>query len=175
MALNEACQLWIEQEGREAIERGENPADAGRRLSDEVLKYFETSIAPRTIEQKIRRMFAPPATNVASGGRPTKLQLKRAKTSDEQSNKTLNNEKLEEALYYAERLSAAFSEVLLNNQAFQINTKQDLTNFRFLRAYSPAIIRGFQYCDVNIERAANITKIKPLEDLEEIERKLLEG
>jgi len=62
MAINEACQVWIEQRIQEEKERGTSDAEIGRILASEILKYFEVGIRPRTIEQKSRRF----ATNVAS-------------------------------------------------------------------------------------------------------------
>lgn len=55
MALNEACQLWIEQEIDEGHEKGETNYSIGKRVSEEIEKYFEIKIKPRTIERRALR------------------------------------------------------------------------------------------------------------------------
>lgn len=82
MALNEACQLWIEQEIDAGRANGENPHAIGKRVAQEIKKLFETKMNPRTIEQRARRQ-SKDATNVASKGRPSKSKQKRNKKAAE--------------------------------------------------------------------------------------------
>lgn len=63
MALNEACQLWIEQRIEEEQEKGTSHPEIGRLVGSEIMVMFETQIEARTLEQQSRRI----ATNVANG------------------------------------------------------------------------------------------------------------
>lgn len=55
MALNEACQLWIEQEIDSGLERGDTPYAIGQLIAKEVEKLFEVKIPPETIRSRARR------------------------------------------------------------------------------------------------------------------------
>jgi hypothetical protein len=66
MAINEACQVWIEQEIDTGLAEGKNPHAIGQLIAKEVEKLFEVKIKPRTIEQRARRQNSKDATNVAS-------------------------------------------------------------------------------------------------------------
>jgi hypothetical protein len=56
MANREACELYIEQEIKEQLAQGKKPWSIGKELSKWVEKMFETTINPRTIEQRVRRI-----------------------------------------------------------------------------------------------------------------------
>lgn len=62
MALNEACQLWIEQEIESGLKNGDPLPALGKRIADEIRRLFEVKVKPRTVEQRARRKKA--ATNV---------------------------------------------------------------------------------------------------------------
>ena len=55
MAINEACQLWLEQQIPEGLEGGKSYRQIGRELSKEVLKMFEVYIKPETIRKRAER------------------------------------------------------------------------------------------------------------------------
>lgn len=59
MALNEACQLWIEQRLEEELKSknktGDSLREIGRRISAEVEQFFETKIEPQTITMRASR------------------------------------------------------------------------------------------------------------------------
>ena len=71
MALNEACQLWIEQRLEEELKNREHTGKSlraiGRELAKEILKYFEAKVEPETIAKRAERMAA---TNVATDTTP---------------------------------------------------------------------------------------------------------
>jgi hypothetical protein len=55
MALNEACQLWIEQRIDEELESGGKSHRAiGRELAAEIEKMFETKINPESVRSRVR-------------------------------------------------------------------------------------------------------------------------
>lgn len=55
MANREACELYIRQEIKSALEKGKKPYAIGKELSDWVAKLFEVRIKPNTIEQRAGR------------------------------------------------------------------------------------------------------------------------
>lgn len=91
MALNEACQLWIEQEIDAGLDRGDTPYAIGQLIAKEVEKLFEVKMEPRTIEQRARRQTA---TNVASP-KPSKKQTKpETKLQLEAARKVIQNNEI---------------------------------------------------------------------------------
>jgi len=72
MALNEACQVWIEQRISEELqdrgETGKSLREIGRELAAEIERVFETKVNPRALEKKAEKMTA---TNVAHRESPT--------------------------------------------------------------------------------------------------------
>lgn len=66
MALNEACQLWIEQEIETGLEANKTPYAIGKEIAEDVSKLFEVKINPRTITKKAERQRGLLATNVAN-------------------------------------------------------------------------------------------------------------
>lgn len=69
MANREACELYIEQEIKDGLDAGKKPWTIGKELAGWVERLFEVKIAPRTIEQRARRIDN--ATNVAEKSQPT--------------------------------------------------------------------------------------------------------
>jgi len=70
MALNEACQLWIEQEIDEGLGEGKTPDLISKEVSQAVAMLFETVVKEATIKKRAQRrkgQMSPPV------GRPTKL------------------------------------------------------------------------------------------------------
>jgi hypothetical protein len=61
----EACQLYIEQEIKDGLTQGKQPADIGRELSVWVEKIFEAKIPARTLEQRARRATVVAETKAA--------------------------------------------------------------------------------------------------------------
>lgn len=55
MALNEACQLWIEQEIEEGLKEGKKPYSIGKEISAAIEKLFEAKIPPDTIRKRAER------------------------------------------------------------------------------------------------------------------------
>ena len=72
MAINEACQVWIEQRIKEELETkdesGKSLRAIGRELAAEIERIWEAKVHPRTLEKKAERMDA---TNVAPDEIPT--------------------------------------------------------------------------------------------------------
>jgi len=62
MANKEACEIYIEEQIQEGLEKGKTPYSLGKEISDWISKFLEVNIKPRTIEQRARRKNA---TNVA--------------------------------------------------------------------------------------------------------------
>jgi hypothetical protein len=65
MANREACEVYIEQEIKEALAEGKKPWSIGKELSSWVEKLFEVTIMvylwpawPRTCEYQGQRLFA---------------------------------------------------------------------------------------------------------------------
>ena len=52
---HEACELYIEQEIAEGLEKGETPYYIGKTLSDWISELFDAKINPKTLETKARR------------------------------------------------------------------------------------------------------------------------
>lgn len=73
MALNEACQLWIEQEIDAGLERGDTPYAIGQLIAKEVEKLFEVKMKPETIRSRARRQLN------RSNDQPTKPTKKQTK------------------------------------------------------------------------------------------------
>lgn len=55
MALNEACQLWIEQEIETGLEDGKTPYAIGKEIAKDVSVVFEVRISPDTIRKRAER------------------------------------------------------------------------------------------------------------------------
>ena len=55
MAINEACQLWIEQRVPEGLEEGKSYRQIGREISKEIEKVFEVYVKPETIRKRAER------------------------------------------------------------------------------------------------------------------------
>lgn len=72
MALNEACQLWIEQEIDSGLKRGETPYAISQLIAKEVEKLFEVKMKPETIRSRVRRQ-------VRSNDQPSKPSKKQTK------------------------------------------------------------------------------------------------
>lgn len=62
-SINEACQLYIEQEIEAGLEQGKSKYQIGKEVAAQILKLFEVEVKPRTIEKRAERI----ATNVAKG------------------------------------------------------------------------------------------------------------
>ena len=77
MALNEACQLWIEQEIEEGLREGKKPYSIGKEISAAIEKLFEARIPAGTVEKRAQRIQD---KCLEKAGRPTKLQQKQNKT-----------------------------------------------------------------------------------------------
>lgn len=56
MANKEACELYIEQEIKSALNEGKRPWTIGKELASWVEKLFEVTINPRTIERRAERL-----------------------------------------------------------------------------------------------------------------------
>ena len=58
MAINEACQVWIEQRIQEELETGDGKTKSmvARAISEEIERIFETKVNEETIRSKVRRM-----------------------------------------------------------------------------------------------------------------------
>jgi hypothetical protein len=145
------CNIEYYEQAQEMIEASSatSERDAARRIAELTGEPFDT------VRTRIERGKKDSGLSVSPvGGRPTKLQQKREKTSD--------NAELSAATYHAEKLSDAFANVLLNDTPFILSTEKDAFNLQILRGFAPAIIRAFQYCSIDVEKVANITNIKPL-------------
>lgn len=55
MALNEACQLWIEQEIDEGLDRGKTPDLISKEVSQAIAVLFETTVKRATIKKRAQR------------------------------------------------------------------------------------------------------------------------
>lgn len=75
----EVCQLLIEQEVKDALELDKEPAVIGRELSEFFKNNLKVEIAPRTIEQRARRIKEA-ATGVANPKKPAVKKNKNAAT-----------------------------------------------------------------------------------------------
>ena len=66
MAINEACQVWIEQRIQEELESREDNKKSlraiGREIAAEIERVFEAKVNPRALEKRAERKCA---TNVA--------------------------------------------------------------------------------------------------------------
>lgn len=73
VAINEACQVWIEQRIREELEDGEkSKREIGRVIAAEIEKVFEAKVNPMTVTMKASRIQG--VTNVTQAenqGAPT--------------------------------------------------------------------------------------------------------
>ena len=56
MANSEACELYIEQEIKAGLEKGQTPYSIGKHLSGWTEKLFETHVKPGTIKKKAQRI-----------------------------------------------------------------------------------------------------------------------
>lgn len=73
MAINEACQVWIEQRIKEELEDGgeKSLSEIARAIAAEIEKSFETSIKPDTIRKRAERMARTNVQNEENQGAPT--------------------------------------------------------------------------------------------------------
>lgn len=55
MAINEACQVWIEQRIKEELPTGKSYRAIGREIAQEIAKVFEAQVNPRTLEKRAER------------------------------------------------------------------------------------------------------------------------
>lgn len=74
MAINEACQVWIEQRIKEELEDGGEKSlrEIGRVIAAEIEKVFEAKVNPMTVTMKASRIQS--VTNVTpteNQGAPT--------------------------------------------------------------------------------------------------------
>jgi hypothetical protein len=67
MANREACELYIEQEIKDALKEGKKPYSIGKELSKWVEKLFETTIPARTIQGRAERLVAKKQPRKAGG------------------------------------------------------------------------------------------------------------
>ena len=73
MAINEACQVWIEQRIREELEDGgeKSLSEIARAIAAEIERSFETSIKPDTIRKRAERMSRTNVQGEENKGAPT--------------------------------------------------------------------------------------------------------
>ena len=81
MAINEACQVWIEQRIKEELEDVQHVAPAssgekslreiGRVIAAEIEKVFEAKVNPRSLEKRAERMSATNVAATENQGAPT--------------------------------------------------------------------------------------------------------
>jgi hypothetical protein len=91
MSINEACQLWIEQEIDSGLAAGETPYAIGQLIAREVEKLFEVKIPPETIRSRARRQVR----SNDQPSKPTKKQTKpEIKLQLEGAKKVLENEQI---------------------------------------------------------------------------------
>lgn len=62
--MNEACQLWLQQEVEAGLKEGKKPYTLGKEISKAIAKHFETYIKPETIEKRAERIKKENPTNV---------------------------------------------------------------------------------------------------------------
>ena len=74
MANQEACELYIEQEIQDGLDRGLIPYSIGKNISEWVAKLFEVKIKPKTIEQRAFRQKQKFTTNVVKNSGPDSTQ-----------------------------------------------------------------------------------------------------
>jgi hypothetical protein len=91
VALNEACQLWIEQEIDEGLKEGKKPYSIGKEISRAIEKLFEAKIPSETIRTRARRQQKKAGQMTSRGGRPPKYQQKQEKTPEGKSAKRENS------------------------------------------------------------------------------------
>jgi len=87
MAMNEACQLWIEQEIDSGLERGDTPYAIGQLIAKEVEKLFEVKIPPETVRSRARRQ-----KKKEEGERSNDQFPKKARTQTKPEMRTVLNE-----------------------------------------------------------------------------------
>ena len=73
MAINEACQVWIEQRIKEELEDGGEKSlrEIGRVIAAEIEKVFEAKVNPRSLEKRAERMSATNVAATENQGAPT--------------------------------------------------------------------------------------------------------
>ena len=64
MAKHEACELYIEQQIKEGLEKGETPYYIGKTLSDWISELFDAKINPKTLKKRAERQKKKLVTNV---------------------------------------------------------------------------------------------------------------
>ena len=81
MAINEACQVWIEQRIKEELEDGGEKSlrESGRVIAAEIEKVFEAKVNPGTIKERARRMIG---TNVPERENPDTPTVKHGDSGD---------------------------------------------------------------------------------------------
>ena len=70
MANREACELYIEQEIKDALEQGKKPYTIGHEIAAWIEKVFELNIKPTTIEKRAERIREDFPTNVGKESQP---------------------------------------------------------------------------------------------------------
>lgn len=78
MAINEACQVWIEQRIKEELDDGSDRSirEIGRVIATEIEKIFEAKVSPMTIYGKVRRRKMEADTNVSGLQNPDEPRVK---------------------------------------------------------------------------------------------------
>lgn len=83
MAINEACQLWIEQRITEELaergDTGKSLREIGRELAAEIERVFEAKVNPGTLFQKVRRATD---TNVSTAENPATTPVSTGDSGD---------------------------------------------------------------------------------------------
>jgi hypothetical protein len=83
MAINEACQVWIEQRIQEEKSTGKSNREIGRKIAEEIKKLFEAEMSPETIRKRVDRMVGtnvpPEATTANDEGKEGIKEIKQAK------------------------------------------------------------------------------------------------
>ncbi len=84
MAINEACQLWIEQRITEELaergDTGKSLREIGRELAAEIERVFEAKVNPDTLRKKAERIEG--GTNVPTGENPATTPVKPGDSGD---------------------------------------------------------------------------------------------
>lgn len=146
----EACQLYIEQEVKDLLAQGMEPAEIGRQLSEWVKKLFEANIQPRTLEQRARRQ-AKSATSVARGA--------------EKERRTCNpnlSPIIEEAEAKIKALSLSF-------QQREVQKAIDYVVGQGASTLKDIIVLSLQYLGLSLKHAGTIAGIMLEEELSEVE------
>lgn len=84
MAINEACQVWIEQRIQEELDDGDDRSirEIGRVIAAEIETMFEAKVSPMTIYGKVRRRKIAADTNVSQTQSPYAPTVKPGDSGD---------------------------------------------------------------------------------------------